>query len=371
MIIAVPTVAIIVTLYSLPSTAPSKFQPDISAQERAATLAALESLRHARPIIAIVGANEGTETTDYLVPFAVLKRADVADVIALGTQPGPITMIPALSIVPDATVAEFDAQHPDGADYVVVPALLHDDDAAVIDWIKAQAGKGAIIVGICAGVRVLGNARLLDDHAGTTHWFEVAGLQKHHPTMRYVADRRYLVDRGVVTTTGVSASVPVSLALVEAIAGNARAVEVARDLGVDAWDARHDSGAFCFTRSIALVAAANLLAFWNHEQVGIRIEPGVDEIALAFISDAWSRTFKSSALTIADGEEKVMSRCGIEVVPDLMVSDAAIEFILPPVTSEYPVRALDAALTGIAERYGKQSRAFVALQLEYPLPDTK
>jgi transcriptional regulator GlxA family with amidase domain len=37
-----------------------------------------------------------------------------------------------------------------------------------------------------------------------------------------VRDRRYVVDHGVATSTGVSASIPVSLAMVEAIGGRGR-----------------------------------------------------------------------------------------------------------------------------------------------------
>ncbi|HYV48907.1 MAG TPA: hypothetical protein VFA20_28805, partial [Myxococcaceae bacterium] len=91
--------------------------------EQAATLKALRPPKHpARPVVAVVGANEGSETTDYLIPYAVLQQSGVAEVVALGTRPGPITFWPALTVEPQATTAEFDARHPDGADYVFVPA---------------------------------------------------------------------------------------------------------------------------------------------------------------------------------------------------------------------------------------------------------
>ena len=54
-----------------------------------ATIAALKPPKRQRPLIAIVGINDETETTDYLMPYGILKRADVADVVALGTKPGP------------------------------------------------------------------------------------------------------------------------------------------------------------------------------------------------------------------------------------------------------------------------------------------
>ena len=372
-ILAVLPLAMVVTgggaaiVLTLPTSAAFASPSEISARETADTLAALKPPKRRRPLIAVIGANAGSETTDYLIPYGVLKRADVGDVIALATQNGPITMMPALKIMPDATIAAFDAQHPDGADYVIVPALHHDDDPASIAWIKSQASKGAIIIGICSGARVLGNAGLLDGRRATTHWYDLAKLRKRHPTMQYVADRRYVVDRGVATTTGVSASIPMSLTLIEAIAGRRRATEVARDLGIEHWNAQHDSGAFRMNRDFALAAAGNTLAFWGHEKLGITIEPGVDEVALALMADAWSRTYRSHAVTISANDKSVKTRGGISVVPDRVAAKSGTKAVLPIIGKEFPARALDSALAGIRARYGRQTSNFVALQLEYPV----
>jgi putative intracellular protease/amidase len=352
---------------TLPTSAALASPPKISAQETADTLAALKPPKRQRPLIAVIGANAGSETTDYLIPYGVLKRADVGDVIALATQNGPITMMPALKIMPDATITAFDVQHPEGADYVIVPAMHHDSDPASIAWIKSQASKGAIIVGICSGAKILGNAGLLDGRKATTHWYDAAKLRKRHPTMQYVADRRFVVDRGVATTTGVSASIPMSLALIEAIAGHSRAAEVARNLGVEHWDARHDGGAFRMSRDFALAAAGNTLAFWGHEKLGIAIEPGVDEVALALTADAWSRTYRSMVVTISKDKGSVRTLGGIVVVPDGVAAKATTETLLPNLGNELPAKALDSALAGIEARYGRKTLNFVALQLEYPV----
>jgi putative intracellular protease/amidase len=142
-------------MLGLPAASPSATPVAISADETAATLTALKPPKRTRPVIAVIGANAGTETTDYLIPFGVLKRADIGEVVALSTQSGAITMMPALKIMPDSTIAEFDARLPEGADYVIVPAMHHDNDPAVLKWIKAQAAGGAIIIGICSGARIL------------------------------------------------------------------------------------------------------------------------------------------------------------------------------------------------------------------------
>lgn len=339
--------------------------PAISREEAETTLAALKPPKRKRPLIAIVGINDMSETTDYLMPYGILARADVADVLTLATQPGPVMLYPALKVQPHATIAEFDAAHPNGADYVIVPAMSRDDDAAVLQWIRSQAGKGAIVVGVCVGATIVANTGLLDGKRATTHWYSVRDLQKH-PAIRYTADRRLVVDQGVATTTGITASMPMALTLIEAISGRARAEAVARDIGLAAWDARHRSEAFGFTRPFALTAIANTLAFWNREQLGIALTPDIDEVSLALIADAWSRTYRSRALTFAATAEARTSRSGLRILPDEVTADWPAKPTPPAAVDLPPARALDQTLEAIDARYGSRTADFVAMQLEYP-----
>jgi transcriptional regulator GlxA family with amidase domain len=338
--------------------------PDAS--EHAQTIAALAAPKRTRPLVAVLGLNDGTETTDYLVPYAVLREAGIFDVVALATSPGPLALMPALTVRPQETIAEFDARAPDGADYVIVPAMHRPDDPDVAAWIREQAAKGATIVGVCDGALVLAAAGLLDGRRATGHWYSTAGLQKRHPTMRWVPDRRYVADRGVATTTGVTASIPISLALVEAVGGRAQAETVARELGVGGWNAAHESGAYRLTARHVATAAANLLAVWSHETIGVPVDAGVDEIALALTADAWSRTWRSQAVTVAATRSPLTTRRGLTLVPDREAGPGVCDHMLAPVQAQHPARALDASLDDLAHRYGQGTVAFVALQLEYP-----
>ncbi|WP_424135190.1 DJ-1/PfpI family protein [Roseomonas chloroacetimidivorans] len=353
-------------MLSLPAAPAAKAPPPVARDEADATLTGLRPPKRQRPLIAIVGANAGTEVTDYLMPYGILQRAGIADVVALGTEPGRVMLYPALQVEPQATVTEFDQRHPDGADHVIVPAMHRDDDPAVLQWIRKQAAKGAIIIGVCAGAKIIGAAGLLDGKRATTHWYYRKELQERHPTTRYVADRRLVVDAGVATTTGITASMPMALTLIQAIAGRNKAETVGRDLGLAGWDASHDSGAFTLTRPFALTAIRNRLAFWNHEQLGMRLLPGVDEVSLALVADAWSRTYRSRAVTFASTAAAQRSRNGIGIVPDQLATSWPAERLLPATEHLQPARALEQVLQDIAARYGKSTASFVAMQLEYP-----
>ena len=330
----------------------------ISAAEAAATLESLKPPKRARPVVAVVGANSGTETTDYLVPYGVLKRSGVADVVTLGTKGGPVKLMPALTIVPDATTAEFVRRHPDGADYVIVPALHDPTDADVRAFIQSQAALGATIVSICDGTLVMANAGLLDGRRATGHWFKIDSVAQAHPTMQRVRDRRYVADRGIVTTTGISASVPVSLALVEAIAGRERAAALAQEIGARGWSAEHDSGAFHLIRDDVWMVIGNLVVgFVGGETVGVRVSDGADVIAAAFMADSYSRTFRSRAVVL--GSRPVRTSEGLQILPDASAAEVTVDLPSGP-----PAHALDLALAGIKARYGAATAAFVRVQLE-------
>jgi putative intracellular protease/amidase len=353
-------------ILSLPPAPAADGAAPVAQEETEAVLAGLRPPKRQRPLIAILGVNDGTEVTDYLMPYGILRRAGVADVMALGTGPGPVALYPALKVEPQATVAEFDARHPDGADHVIVPAMHRDDDPAVLQWIRSQAAKGAAIIGVCAGAKIVAEAGLLDGKRATTHWYYLKDLRERHPTIRHVADRRLVVDEGIATTTGITASMPMALTLIEAIAGREKAEAVARDLGLAQWDARHDSEAFTFTRPFALTAIGNRLAFWSHEQLGIQLVPGIDEVSLALVADAWSRTYRSRAVTFAGMADALQTRNGIRIIPDQVATGWPAERLLPAAGGLQPARALDRALQGIAARYGMRTAEFVAMQLEYP-----
>jgi putative intracellular protease/amidase len=365
-LVVLPLAGLGLWLAALPA-APTAFAPPIVPQaEIDAMLAALKPPKRGRPLVAVIGLNDATETTDYLMPTGILRRADIADVVTLSTEPGPVKLYPAFAVEADATIETFDARHPEGPDYVIVPAMSRDNDPTVTAWLRKQAKGGAVIIGICAGANVVAAAGLLDDRRATTHWYYIKDLLNHDPPIGYVSDRRIVVDHGVATTTGITASMPMMLTLIEAIAGRDKAEAVASDLGLERWDARHDSGAFRLTRLFATTVLGNQLVFWNHDRFGIALEPRMDEIALALVADAWSRTYRSRVELLAASPEAVMTRGGVRLLPDRVTAMWLRERLPHEEASKRPADALDQALRDIGARYGQGTAHVVAMQLEYP-----
>jgi putative intracellular protease/amidase len=334
--------------------------PEVSKAEE--DLVALRPPKRPRPIIAVVGANEGTETTDYLMTLGILRRSGVADVRCLATGPGSITLTPALRVEPESTVAEFDADCPEGADFVMVPAVGRANDPVLLDWIRSQHESGAMVVGICEGALVLAEAGLLSFRRATTHWYFVGRMRKKDPSIRYVKDRRFIVDGRVATTTGITGSIPTLLTLIEAIAGRASAEESAGDLGVRSWNADHDSNSFRLTLGFASTVTLNRMRFWNHRSLALELIDGIDEVSLALVTDCWSRTYRSHVVAVAP-QVGVRSASGLRILADCAAAPPSADK-LPPVEGP-PVQVLNETLEQISERFGMNTASAVALQLEY------
>ncbi|MDQ0465035.1 putative intracellular protease/amidase [Caulobacter ginsengisoli] len=319
----------------------------------------------AQPLVVVVAGNAGAETTDFIIPYGVLKASGLAEVRSLSTQPGPVELHMALRIQADQTIAQFDAAEPAGADIVIVPAQMVPKDPVLTAWVAAQARRGAVIVSICEGARVLAAAGLLDGRRATTHWAAIKKLEKAYPATTWVRDRRYVQDGPIISTTGVTASIPASLALVEALGGHAAAAGLAARLGVSDWSPAHQTDDFQITRSDYLYGIVALLAFWRHETVEAPIADGTDEIGLALWADSWQRSYRTKVLSTRPGLTPVRSLNGLTLLPD--AEPKAGRYRLP-ISPRPSASQLDAALAAMDVRYGQDSVRLAWLGLEYDRP---
>jgi transcriptional regulator GlxA family with amidase domain len=214
----------------------------------------------------------------------MLARADVADVLTVGTRPRDIVMRPALRVRPDLNAAEFDRRFPAGADYVIVPAVAKSGDPILLAWIAAQARKGGTIVSICDGALAVANAGLLKGHRATAHWTTRDLRRKTYPQMHWVENTRYVADGRLVSSAGISAAIPTSLALIEAIAGHAKAVEVAQQVATPDWSPKNNSEVFHpeLGRNLSGFAAAYVVDPWFHQAqvIGVPVSTGSTRSAL-------------------------------------------------------------------------------------------
>jgi putative intracellular protease/amidase len=320
-----------------------------------------------RPLVVVVAETAGAETTDFVVPYGVLKESGVADVRSVSTGAGPIKLTRGLSIMADETMAQFDAREASGADIVIVPAQAAPKDAALAKWVRAQAAKGATIISVCEGARVLAHAGLLEGKRAVTHFSAIVGLTKDYPMTTWVRDRRYLQDGAIISTTDVTASIPMSLALVEAIGGHAIAKVTARHFGVDVWGSEHVTANFVLGKADYAAAVLAMSEVWTHETIEAPIDNGIDEVSLALQTDAWGRTYRTKVVTTHPGRTAIRSLRGLMIIPD---AEALAGRHVIQSGSKPAVAKLNEAFAEMGRRYGPGATRLATLGMEYDAPTT-
>jgi len=312
--------------------------------------AATDTAPTRRPLVVIVANNSGAETTDLLVPFAVLHDADVADVRIVAVTDGPVALMPGLTILPNATLADLV-----GPPAVAIVPAMHDATAApLLAAVRRWAEDGVLVVSVCDGAWVLANAGVLDGRSATSHWYSIASLRRSHPRTRWRQDARWVRDGNVITSAGVSASLPLASHLVELL-------RAGREEDAHALGPAHDGERFAVRAADVAIAARNYLLPWRREVLGVPIADGVDELALGTTLDLLDRTYAVRTITEA-ATSPVRGRRGLRLVPDHVGGPA------PATDRTIAIGAgdFDSLLAGIEARWDAATRSFVALQIEYP-----
>lgn len=121
-------------------------------------------------------------------------------------------------------------------DVLVVPGGVVDAECArpeVIDWLR-KAHEGAMLTAsVCTGAFLLAEMGVLAGLKVTTHWEDIDDLERQHPDLTVVRDRRWVDEGRIVTSGGISAGIDMSLHLVRRLEGESLAVRVARQMEYD------------------------------------------------------------------------------------------------------------------------------------------
>jgi transcriptional regulator GlxA family with amidase domain len=102
------------------------------------------------------------------------------------------------------------------ADIVIVPAWgdpARQAPAELTDGLCESHRRGALVVGLCLGAFVLGDAGLLDGREATTHWIARDVFARRFPNSHFRPDVLYVADGNVVTSAGTVAAIDCCLHL--------------------------------------------------------------------------------------------------------------------------------------------------------------
>ena len=134
----------------------------------------------------------------------------------------------------EARICSEPSGHPDVA--ILPPALTLNPPELPDGWggmLTALHKSGTVMVSVCSGAFLLGEAGLLDGRRVTTHWRHALAFQDAHPKAVIDTDR-LLVDLGdIVTAGGVMAWTDLTLHMIDRFAGRKLMLDVARMFVLD------------------------------------------------------------------------------------------------------------------------------------------
>lgn len=164
----------------------------------------------------------GFEEVEALTPADILRRAG-AEVTLAGTIDGAITGRNLISVLPDTVMDIVDAK-----DYnmIILPGGYHGTenlkkDARVKRAVEELMGLGRFVTAICAAPSVLSMIGVTQGRAVTSH-----PSVRDQLKAREISDERVVVDGMIITSQGPGTAMEFAFALVEALFGKEKAVEV-------------------------------------------------------------------------------------------------------------------------------------------------
>lgn len=164
--------------------------------------------------------------------FGTDRSADgfpVYDFAVCGIDGRAVRTSSGFDIIPTADLQPFAE-----ADLIAIPAhpITSVVGSQVVDALRAAHERGAIIISVCSGAFVLGEAGLLDGRRCTTHWKYADELQRRFPSAQVDPGVLYVDEGSILTSAGTAAGVDLLLHLVRREQGTELATKLARRMVV-------------------------------------------------------------------------------------------------------------------------------------------
>lgn len=171
----------------------------------------------------------GVELLDFAGPGEAFSAARTAAgapafrVYTVAARKEPITSQGFVQITP-----QFDFEDCPAPDLVVLPGGGTQNARDVVPWLKRIEPDCELVMSVCTGAFLLGEAGLLDGLEATTWHGAIARLRKAYPRVEVHENRRFVDNGRVVTCAGVSAGIDGALHVVGRMVGEPSARAAAR-----------------------------------------------------------------------------------------------------------------------------------------------
>ncbi|HET8845800.1 MAG TPA: DJ-1/PfpI family protein, partial [Ktedonobacteraceae bacterium] len=309
------------------------------------------------------------------------------------------TLTGGLDVVPDFSLAEYDAQVGRAPDVIVVPAIptiQNAENAPLLTWIRQSANPHTIVLSWCVGAETLALTGLLDGKSATTHWADIDRLERTYPKVHWQRGVRYVDNGSIVTSAGLTSGIDATLHVLERLKGRSVAQAVSDHFHYPSFHYADSPQAEQYTIGVSdSIYVLNGSYNWVKASYGALLYNGVGEIELASIFDTYSGSFVAQTLAVARTRQVITTEHGLHLVPRWSMADLpGVSRLLVPganavhqaedstaawnTYSQAPIVyihagsltrfAFDAPLEDLASQGNVPTAIFAAKRLEYRAP---
>jgi len=319
-----------------------------------------------KPTVVVVLGNDVTEVADTLGPYVAFKTAGAFNVVTVSERRLPVALTGGLDVVPDFSFAELDARLGRDPDLIVVPNIpnVRGNDA-VRTWLRQHGGRRSTVMSVCAGAEMLAATGLIDGRPATTHWGDIARIERGYPAVHWVRGQRYVDDGQFVSTAGILSGIDGSLHMIDRLRGRALALQVARAIHYDGARFLDDPAMPQFQPGPRdAIVLLNAAFGWDRATVGVPLEEGMEELSLAAVYDTYAPSL--AVLSVAPAGAIITTRYGLHLVarrtPEEWAASGGTLLRRAIEDQRFP---FDAALEDVARRQNVPTEQFAAKRLGY------
>ena len=334
----------------------------------------------------IVADSKLTELFDMLAPFYLFNATEKTNVYIVSKDKIPVLIKRDLFVMPQLSFSEVDSMKL-MADVIVIPALsIRDEhqDTVLISWIKNHFTQATKMLTICDGASTGAATGFYDGKSITAHASDFESIKSHFDKPLWIQNVTVTKSGNLFSTAGVSNAVEGSLLVIEELFGSVITKKVAAGINYPYAETR------LAHQSIALdgadkFAAAKKVFLKRNRNIGVLLQNGIDEFAMATILDTYGRTFPASFKTYILHDSTILTKYGLSLIytgnndvkglselhlaiPAFFSKEDAV-FFRGIKTVKYDQTQheylFNVCLKRIGEQYGQQFENFVKISLDY------
>jgi transcriptional regulator GlxA family with amidase domain len=262
-------------------------------------------------------------------PYEIFARTGRYNVYAVASSTASTTLTGGLRVRPHYSFDELDDLLEGREPAIVVtpniPNVQSEPNRSLVAWVRQTAGAGATMLSWCAGAAVLAEAGLLDGRTATSHWGDLARLERDYPRVRWQRGVRWVDQGKILTSAGITSGIDATLRLLARTEGEGLARRIAEELRYPHFRFALDPRAEQYSPRLSdAVLFLNAAFRPSRQKIGVALYDGMGELDVSAIYDAHAAAGVAEVKAIAAETRLVRSAHGLWLEPELALDrDAA------------------------------------------------